>query len=49
VNEEHTLKKEPLDEVSRQYLIAEIKQLEDRIRELQVKVHETAHRVFQQG
>jgi len=47
VNEEHTLKKEPLDEVSRQYIIAEIKQLEDRIRELQIRIHETAHKLFQ--
>jgi hypothetical protein len=45
MNEEHSLKKEPQDEVSRQYLIAEIKQLEDKIRELQIQIHESAHKL----
>jgi hypothetical protein len=45
MNEEHSLKKEPQDEVSRQYLIAEIRQLEDKIRELQIQIHESAHKL----
>lgn len=45
MNEEHSIKKEPQDEVSKQYLIAKIREMQDEILELQKKIHEAAHKV----
>jgi hypothetical protein len=45
MNEEHSIKKEPQDEVSRQYLIAKVMELENQIRELQIRIHESAHKL----
>jgi hypothetical protein len=45
MNEEHSLKQEPRDVATQQYLIAYIRELEDKIRDLQKRIHEAAHKL----
>lgn len=45
MSEGNSIKQEPLDVVSKQYLIAKIAQMQAEILDLQKKIHEAAHKI----